>query len=375
MALLDDQDEAMVTKATSFTRGSAGSAADVGGAKISSDVPDLSLTQAEQIAASIYGVHGRAVLLTSERDGNFRIEAPDGQAYLLKISNPSDSDELVDLQTACLDHIAAVDAARPVPRVLRTMGGTNRDHVTLTDGRRCAVRLLTYLEGVPAKSTPRSVRQRVQMGAALAELDLALRGFQHPAASHDLHWNVARAHQLAHLVDEIEGDAPRKLVRHFMDRFVTAILPYLATMRAQAIHNDFHLYNVLVAADDPCRVTGIIDFGDMIHAPLVGEIATGAAYQMADAADPLAAAADFVGGFHAVLPLLAQEQAIVADLMATRHLITVLITEWRSRRYPENYAYIMRHNPASWDALRLMADLSQENARDRLLAQVRGGDN
>ena len=63
----------------------------------------------------------------------------------------------------------------------------------------------------------------------------------------------------------------------------------------------------------------------------------------------------------------------MADLMATRHLITVLISEWRSRRYPENRAYIMRHNPASWDALHLMADLSPENARDRLLANVRSG--
>ena len=60
--------------------------------------------------------------------------------------------------------------------------------------------------------------------------------------------------------------------------------------------------------------------------------------------------------------------------MATRHLITVLISEWRSRRYPENYDYIMRHNPASWDALHLMADLSRKYARDRLLSNVRSGD-
>ena len=344
------------------------------GVQLSSRVPDLSLTQAQQVAARLYGVEAEAVLLTSERDENFRLQTADGRFYLLKISNPSDSDEIVDLQTACLDHIAKVDPARPVPRVLRTLAGANGDQISLSDGRRCAVRMLTYLEGVPAKSTARSGQQRVQMGAALAQLDLALRDFSHPAAAHDLHWNVSRADQLAHLVDEIEGDAPRKLVRHFMDRFVSTVMPRLPAMRAQAIHNDYHFYNVLVAADDPCRVTGIIDFGDMVHAPLVGEIATGASYQMADAADPLAAAAEFVGGYHAILPILPEEQAILADLMATRHLISVLISEWRSRRHPENYDYIMRHNPAAWDALRLMADLSHDEARDRLLANVRSGD-
>jgi hydroxylysine kinase len=187
-------------------------------------------------------------------------------------------------------------------------------------------------------------------------------------------WNVARADRLAHLVDEIVGDARRRIVRRFMDRFVSDLLPRLAGMRAQVIHNDFNLYNGLVAADDPDRVTGIIDFGDIIHAPLVGEVATGASYQMAEAADPLAAAAEFIGAYHAILPLLPEEQEIVADLVTTRHLITVLISEWRSRRYPENHGYIMRHNPASWDALRLMADLSRESARDRLLADVRSGD-
>jgi hydroxylysine kinase len=344
------------------------------GAQLSSSVPDLSLADAAELAARLYGIHAKAELLTSERDENFRLVAADERKYLLKISNPGDPDEVVDLQTACLDHIAEVDPTLPAPRILRTLAGANGDHILLSDGRRCAVRLLTYLEGVQAKGTARSRAQRAQLGAALAQLDLALRDFAHPAASHDLLWNVARADRLAHLVDEIVGDARRRIVRRFMDRFVGDLLPRLAHMRAQVIHNDFNLYNALVAADHPDRVTGIIDFGDILHAPLVGEVATGASYQMAEAADPLAAVAEFVGGYHTVLPLLAEEQDIVADLVATRHLITVLISEWRSRRYPENHAYIMRHNPAAWDALRLMADLSRDDARDRMLAHVRSGD-
>jgi hydroxylysine kinase len=352
----------------------ASSSAPSPGAQLSSSVPDLSPADAVDLAARLYGIDTRAELLTSERDENFRLIAADNREYLLKISNPSDADEVVDLQTACLDHIARVDPARPVPRVLSTLAGTSGDHITLSDGRRCAVRLLTYLDGVQAKGTVRSRAQRIELGAALARLDLALRDFVHPGASHDLLWNVARADRLAHLVEGTVGDVQRSIVRHFMDRFTGKLLPRLAGMRAQVIHNDYHLYNVLVAADDHEQVTGIIDFGDMVHAPLVSEVATGAAYQMTDAPDPLAAAADFVGAYHRVLPLLPDEQDIVADLMTTRHLITVLISEWRSRRYPENHAYIMRHNPASWDALRLMADLSPQDARDRLLADVRSGD-
>ena len=354
--------------------GNSASDAPSNGVQLSSSVPDLSPGEAEALAARLYGIHVGAELLTSERDENFRLQASDGATYLLKISNPSEPDEVVDLQTACLDHIAQVDGTRPVPRVLRTLSGGDGDHIVLADGRRCAVRLLTYLEGMPAKGTERSRAQRIQLGEQLARLDLALAGFAHPAASHDLLWNAARADRLAHLVDQITGEERRKVVRHFMDVFVNELLPRLGGMRAQVIHNDYHLYNVLVAADAPERVTGIIDFGDMIHAPLVSEVATGAAYQLAGAADPLAAGADFVGAYHRVSPLRAEEQEIVTDMMVTRHLITVLISEWRSQRYPENYAYIMRHNPAAWEALFAMADLSRHDARDRLLADVRTGD-
>lgn len=348
--------------------------APLAGVQLSTSMPDLSLADATDLAARLYGVDATAELLTSERDKNFRLIAVDEPAYLLKVSNPSEEDEVVDLQTACLDHIANVAPVLPVPRVLRSLNDANCEHIVLSDGRRCAVRLLTYREGVQAKATPRSRAQRLQFGKALAELNLALSGFAHPAASHDLLWNVSRADRLAHLTDEIAGDDRRWIVRLFMDRFATILRPRLARMRAQVIHNDFNLFNVLVAADDTDRITGIIDFGDIIHAPLVGEVATAAAFQMAGMADPLAAAAEFVGAYHAILPLLGEEQEIVADLVAMRHLITVLISEWRSRRYPENRAYIMRHNPASWDALRLMAALSRENARDRLLANVRGGE-
>jgi hydroxylysine kinase len=141
------------------------------------------------------------------------------------------------------------------------------------------------------------------------------------------------------------------------------------------IHNDYHFYNVLVAREDPARVVGIIDFGDMLHAPLVGEVATAAAFHMAELADPFEGPAQFVAAYHAILPLTQVECEVVADLMATRHLITVLISEWRSARYPENRPYIMRHNPAAWEALSQMADLSRAQARDRLLADAVTGVN
>ncbi|MEH3034920.1 MAG: phosphotransferase [Sphingomonas adhaesiva] len=344
-----------------------------GAATLSSAPPALDAGEASAVAARLFGVDAAATLLASERDQNFRLDGGAGESWLLKVSNPSEPADIVDLQVAALDHIHARAPGAPVPRVLRNRHGDATAAIRLPDGRRTCVRLLTYLEGLPVRGTPRTRAQRVSLGRALAGLDRALDGFSHPAASHDLMWNVAHADRLAGMIDQVATGARAAMLHAFMNRF-RAVQPQLARLRRQVIHNDYHLFNVLVAHDDDTRVTGIIDFGDLIEAPLVGEVATGAAYQLRGTDDPLGAVAEFVAAYHAVLPLDAGEREIVAELMATRHLVTVLITEWRVKRYPENRDYILRHNPESWDALFLMADMGSAALRDRVLSGIDTGD-
>ena len=47
-------------------------------------------------------------------------------------------------------------------------------------------------------------------------------------------------------------------------------VPKLAQLRSQIIHGDIHPYNTLMA--DDATITGIIDFGDLVHAPLVQDL-------------------------------------------------------------------------------------------------------
>ncbi|WP_454908737.1 phosphotransferase [Variovorax gossypii] len=342
-------------------------------AALSTAAPNLAPAEVQALVARLYGLEVGVKPLAGERDQNCALESADGTRYVFKVSNTSEPVSLVDFQIAAIEHIARTSPSQPVPRVVRMLDGRARGTVALADGTRTTVRMLTYLEGIQIRETPRTAAQRIAMGKGLAELDLALQGFTHPAATHDLLWNVSAAHRLTAKLDSLVEGPRRTLARSFMTRFTGHVLPRLASVRAQVIHNDYHLYNVLVAPHDQARITGIIDFGDMLHAPLVGEVATAAAFHMAGNADPFEGPAQFIGAYQGVLPLTAPEQDIVADLMATRHLITVLISEWRALRYPENRAYIMRHNPAAWEALSQMADLSRHEARDRLLTPTRTG--
>jgi Ser/Thr protein kinase RdoA (MazF antagonist) len=94
-------------------------------------------------------------------------------------------------------------------------------------------------------------------------------------------------------------------VLEFFARFTVA--PRLATLRATVIHNDANDWNVLVDSADQDRISGLIDFGDALHAPLIAEIAIASAYAGLDQADPIGAAASIARGFHAEYPLLEEE--------------------------------------------------------------------
>ena len=63
--------------------------------------------------------------------------------------------------------------------------------------------------------------------------------------------------------------------------------------------------------------------------------------------------ARFVGAYHAVRSAGARRGgAALPDLIATRHAMTLAITGWRAKRYPENRSYILRNQASAIDRAR-----------------------
>ena len=107
-----------------------------------------------------------------------------------------------------------------------------------------------------------------------------LRGFEHEAGALALPWDIQRADEVAPLLAHVADPARRALAERAMARFTEHARPALPGLRAQAIHNDLNLYNVLVDPRDHDVIAGILDFGDMVRAPLVNDLAVAASYQL-----------------------------------------------------------------------------------------------
>ena len=307
------------------------------GDPLASAPPAFSGDAALRMLRDGFGVIGAITALAGERDQNFRVDTADGRRLLFKISNPADTRPVLDMQTAALRHIEQVDPGLPVMRVIPCGSGDPWAEVPGPDGRTYPVRLFTFLPGRTMAATALSAGALRSIGQTTARLGRALRGFFHPAADYEILWDITRLPALRPLLGYVPDLARRAQVARVLDRFEAQIAPVLPGLRAQVIHADLSLNNVLLGED--LQVSGIVDFGDMTHAPLVCDLAVAIADVLHGRDDAIDAAEEMIAGYVAVTPLDDEEAALLADLVAARLATDITLTTWRLGVYPDNAAY------------------------------------
>jgi 4-aminobutyrate aminotransferase-like enzyme/Ser/Thr protein kinase RdoA (MazF antagonist) len=300
--------------------------------------PRFTAEEIAAIAAKLFGLRGQASDLGSERDQTFLID--DGAAGgVLKISNLGEDADVLDLEAKAIEHISRVDPDLPVAR-LRASDTYEGYFVRLFE------RLRGH-EGGPELDD----RALFEYGATHARLNLALRGFFHPAAGRNLLWHLQSAAELRPLASAIPDESRRRLVEDVLDRFEERVAPRWPMLRAQVVHGDLNLDNVLL--DDRGRISAIVDFGDVGFSAQSADFAVGLASLLRGRShdDIFRAARIAIDGYQSRIPLEPLELELLGDLVAARLAAIVTISAWRVERYPENAAYIQAWDDDSWKLL------------------------
>ena len=302
--------------------------------------PALSLSEALQFARVLYGIEADGHGLPSERDQNFHLQTVAGDRFVLKIANVTDERGLLEAQTAALAHVARRTAL--CPRLVPGIDGGAIQAITSAGGVRHFVRLLTWVEGVPLGSVPEDHSPDLleAVGRAVAELDAALHGFDHPAIHREFYWDLAAGLSLVReLAPLVADEGLRALVTRLAEQIDARDAPRFARLRRAAVHNDPNDYNVLVSEG---RITGILDFGDLVHSYGIADLAIAVAYAVLGKADPLAAAVSVVRGYQQVRPLDPlnnDELASVFPLVLLRLCTSVCVAARQQRQRPAD-AYL-----------------------------------
>ena len=316
--------------------------------------PRFTADEVAQIAADLFGFRGCASDLGSERDQAFLLE--NGEvAGVLKISNSGEDEATLDFEEAAIAHVAAVDPGLPVARQLAPRATFDGHHVRLFERRR-GVKCGPELDDAAVYA----------VSAAHARLCLALRGFFHPAAGRELLWNLRATPRLRPLLEEIEAPERRALVERALDRFEERVLPEWPRLRAQVVHGDFNLDNLVL--DEHGRLAGILDFGDCCHTALAADVAVALASYLRGRPhdDAFRVARIALDGFASHLPLEPLELELLGDLVVARLAAIVSISTWRTHRFPENAEYIEAWDDDSWHLLQLFDGLAPEEVTREL---------
>jgi len=328
--------------------------------------PSFGIAEGERIARDLYGLAVSISALPGERDCNFRLRTADSpgaeaREFVLKIVDVAADAQSTDCLVAVLDHLAEQDPTLPVPRLFPTQRGDAVGRFS-RDGTEYAACLVSFLPGrLLAESIPGTALLN-NVGATLARVDRALQGFFHPSLNRRLAWDVRRLPELMEWSGCVDSASVRTTLEAVAGSF-RACLPRLRGLRSQAIHGDCHAANLIVDADGQ-SIRGILDFGDMIHAPLILEPAVAMSELLTEGLAPLDSAAVLLHGYARGQALQADEVELLYDIVAARHAVTVLVHAWRRQHDPQGARVL---DEASGHAVRSLHHLLELD-REALIA-------
>lgn len=326
--------------------------------------PSLQLGTLQDFLRDRYGLTADWQPLEGERDQNYRITTEDGRSFVFKLCNPEEGDDVIACQAAALEHIARTDASLPVPRLVRDHAGEALP-VLSSGGRDYPVMLLSYLPGgvVGERLLPQATLH--SLGQMLARLGLAMRGYIHGApAGRRLVWDTQRA---CSLVDHVEDLPPedQSLARDVLATHHGVTVPRLAKLRSQIIHGDIHPHNTLIAEDG--SISGLIDFGDLVHAPLIQDLSNAIPDFLFPGRDHEITIVSMVRGYCRVTPLEEPETEVTLDMIEVRLLMMALIDSLKASIGVTPQGYLNQPNGRAIPLIRELRAIG----RDRLQASIR----
>jgi 4-aminobutyrate aminotransferase-like enzyme/Ser/Thr protein kinase RdoA (MazF antagonist) len=328
------------------------------------NAPRLATSLIESLARQHFALEGQIDPLYSERDQNLRLREKSGAAWVLKIANFAEDPAIIDCQIETLRHIGRVDPSLPVPRVRLTRDGATTVRIKAEDGTEHIFFVLSYLDGRIAGTGDQNAVLYREVGTMVARLGRAMRGLFHPAAGNrELLWDVRMAPQFLPHVDLLQKPDHRRIAQQILGNLRDSVLPRLEGVRAQLVHADVHEHNLIL---DDSGIAGIIDFGDMIHGPLVFDVANVIADFALDPARLAVVPEAIVAAYHAVTPLEDAEIDLLFDLISARLLLTPLTNAVRRHETPDEPNYMAEYGEHAIDVCLAMEKTGRQAFTDNL---------
>ena len=191
---------------------------------------------------------------------------------------------------------------------------------------------MKYINGTFLKDIDYNKNLLFRLGNFLGRFDLALAGYDHPAAHRSFVWNVLSVNELSILINKNRND--KKIINHYLNLFNNEVLSHDDHLQKAIIHNDGNDHNIIINTNG--KISGIIDYGDMIYSYRASEPAVCMAYVAIEEENPFPFIASILKGYNEVNPLNKYELNSIIYLMCIRLCISITMAVYRKKLFPKN---------------------------------------
>ena len=316
-----------------------------------------------QLLAQQYQLSGKLKGLPGYCDQNLLLTTADNKLYIVKIASSAEPKLELVMQNAAMSHLTEKQCA--VPHAITNQQGESITSITNSQQESFCLRVLTFLPGqfyADANSLSHNPALWSDLGQFIANIDLALADFQHAGAYRYLDWDLAQGYRICMSKKHLLNKQQASIVEKFLSIYQTQTMPVLSQLPQGIIHNDANDYNLLVDnIGAPTKITGLIDFGDMVHSHIINELAITCAYalmgQKSAQEDILSAFKAIVAGYHKVRPLQDVELEVLYSLVCLRLCTTICNSALAIKEQPDNEYLLVSVQPA-WQLLKALSLLS-----------------
>lgn len=324
------------------------------------------------LLAKQYQLSGQLTKLAGYCDQNLLLTTPEQQQFIVKIANAAEPKLELAMQNAAMAHLTKQECS--VPHALTNPKG---ESICTISGLKNSpqkdfyLRVLTYLPGsfyADASPLHHSKVLWADLGLFMAKMNIALNDFQHPGAFRYLEWDLAQGYRVCMSKKHLLNEEQSELVLGFLELYQTQTMPVLSQLPQGVIHNDGNDYNLLI--DDkkaPTKITGIIDFGDVVHSHVINELAITCAYALMgekseqstkdESNGILTALTTIVASYHRTRPLQDVELEVLYSLISLRLCTTVCNAALAIKEQPDNKYLLVSVEPA-WALLKQLNALN-----------------
>ncbi|MCD4731997.1 MAG: aminotransferase class III-fold pyridoxal phosphate-dependent enzyme, partial [Bacteroidales bacterium] len=306
----------------------------------------LNTSTGENIISFINENYGIDVIDVKPLEGyanlNFRIKDDKGNSYVYKSHQHADDKLLFESETTVLHQLTKL-FPNEFPKPIQALNG---DYIIQHENEddNTSDRILSWLEGDLMVNAHHTSDLFESFGSFLGNMDKELLEMNDPIiAARNMEWDIKHFLDLRLKSKSITNPSLRKLVDYYFVQYKEFVLPELPHLRKSIIHNDANDWNVLVQDG---KVSGLIDFGDMVYAPLIQELAVAISYAIFEKDDPFKWAAYIISGYQEILPLEEKELELLYYLIAARLCMSVILSSEGIQNNPENEYLLVSQKPA-----------------------------